>query len=409
MTENPYASDILRHLERISLRKRKSPVVLFFGRDGAFSDNSKYLYLDAIAGDYGFDPLWVTADTAIASLLTTQSLPALLLDSPPKEALRILLKAAVAVFCINPNDVFADPHIRASVEGAFRLQLWHGVFAGPQDLQVTDIAPLLNPRLTYQLYGASSIDTILSPAASYDDRFAEAFGTTEVLRDGYPRNAVLFREPTEQDCLGAFRIPEQLKASGGRNILYCPSHTRVGTPVWRESWLLDKFREAHEASGDTIFIKPHPFEAAIAPVSRTLSPGLHLIAALDDIYPALRDFDLLISDYSSLMDDFHLTGKPMLVLQTPQTEKVRQHLLLPDLHYRNLAPVVTADDLPVAIEAALGNRASKPVSSIYTEDHHGSAARLNHYIAGQVQQRCTSRYRLTDLNGQKSDSGGRPS
>ena len=408
MTDNPYASDTLRHLERISLRKRKSPIVLFFGRDGAFSDNSKYLYLDAVAGNYGFDPLWVTSRPAVSDLLATHSLPVLLLDNPPKDALPVLLRAAVAVFCINPNDALTDPNVRASLEGAFRLQLWHGVFAGPQDLQVTDLAPLLNPLLTYQIYGASSIDAVLSPAASFDDRFAEAFGVSELLRDGYPRNEVLFREPTEQDRLGAFSLPRDQQprnsraSRASRNILYCPSHTRIGTPVWRESRLLETFRQIHEKSGDTIFIKPHPFEAALAPASRIIAPGLHLIAALDDIYPALRDFDLLISDYSSLMDDFHLTGKPMLVLQSPQTEKVRQHLLLPDLHYRELAPVVTAEDLPAAIDTALSEGSPKSTTGIYTETHQGSAARLNHYLAGQVQRCCAITYRTTDLNNPES-------
>ncbi|MEQ9200493.1 MAG: CDP-glycerol glycerophosphotransferase family protein, partial [Rhodospirillales bacterium] len=216
-------------------------------------------------------------------------------------------------------------------------------------------------------------------------------------------------EPTGLDRLGAFGMPDELTAGKSRNVLYCPSHTRVGGPVWREGWLLDRLREAHEKSGATIFIKPHPFEAAIAPVSRTLAPGLHLIAALDDIYPSLRHFDLLISDYSSLMDDFHLTGRPMLVLQTPQTEKVRQQLLLADLHYRELAPVVTADDLPAAIETALSNTSPQPASGIYTEDHHGSAGRLNRYIAGEVRRGCAVRYRATGLNDRKPDPGENPS
>lgn len=396
MNDQHDTEEQVRLLRRISRRKRKSPTVLFFGRREAFSDNSKYLFLDACRQDYGFAPLWMTTSAQIATVLAAHDLPVLNVAANRTETLRHLLKASAVVHCVNPNEALPETDYRAALSGAWKLQLWHGVFAGRQDLQVTDVAPALSPPLLRQLHGASSVDATLSPAASYDDRFMEAFGAPLLIRDGYPRNEVLERPPSPHDLIAAFPPPARPVGEAGSSILYCPSHTRLGQPLWRDPALIGRFSELHERLGARIFIKPHPFEAAIALKIEQLAPGVTLIPALADIYPALPAFDLLISDYSSIMDDFALTGRPVVVLEMPATEAIRKGLLLADLHYPDLARTAT----PATLEAVLGEAlASGPRTrdSIYTAPHAGSAARINRFLGQQVKRICGRRAEVIDL------------
>ena len=91
-----------RELELLSQRMRKRPLVLFFGRE-TFSDNTKYLYLRALAEPRGYEVTWCTPHAALAQQLQAQGLPCLLLTQTDQNAvLNTLLEAAVAVFTLNP-------------------------------------------------------------------------------------------------------------------------------------------------------------------------------------------------------------------------------------------------------------------------------------------------------------------
>jgi hypothetical protein len=396
MSDQNAPENLARYFRRISRRKRKNRTVLFFGRREAFSDNSKYLFLDACRGDYGFTPLWITTSGEIAETLPRHGLPTLNIASDRRSALRHLLAAAAAVFCVNPNEALPETDFRAALDGAWKLQLWHGVFAGKQDLQVTGIAPELSLPLLRQIEGACSVDATLSPAESYDDRFMEAFGAPMLIRDGYPRNEVLERTPDAGDLIAAFPPLAPRAGQQGPAILYCPSHTRVGRPVWLQPELVNLLSELHEQLDATFHVKPHPFEAAIAQQVRQLAPGVTLIPALADIYPALPSFDMMISDYSSIMDDFALTGHPVITLELPATEKVRKGLLLEDLHYRSLARTATPATLESVVREASAT-GPRRAGSIYTMPHIGSAARINRHIAQQVDRIVSSRAEIIDL------------
>jgi CDP-glycerol glycerophosphotransferase (TagB/SpsB family) len=393
-----YTENSELHLERISLRKEKSPIIVYFGRPGSFSDNSKYLYLDACANPYGMEPFWATADQRVANLLESSGLPVLPLMGHIDPALRVLVKAAAVVFCVNPNEAMLDPRVRAAVTGAFKLQLWHGLFANKLDLQLTDDANLTDRQMSYQLFGAAEVDAVLAPSAQHDRNFSAAFGAPCLIRAGYPRNEVILREPTLPEQLGAIADQDLAAAAPGRRILFCPTFSKLDQPLWLEAWFLKLLQEIHEVLGVTTFIKPHPFEAKIARTFTSIAPGVHVIPAVADIYPSLRMFDLMISDYSSLMDDFHLTGKPILILQSPERARLREGYLFGELHQERLAGVVEPANLLETIRRALdGDFAGKGSASDYSTPQLGSCAQINTFLAGIVAEQCAKRPELIDL------------
>jgi CDP-glycerol glycerophosphotransferase len=398
MAANYYAENLELHLERISLRKKKSPIVVYFGRPNSFSDNSKYLYLDACTNAYGIQPFWATANKPIIDLLESSDLPVLPLTGPMDTALQVLVKAAAVVFCVNPNEAMLDARVRAAVAGAFKVQLWHGLFANNLDLQLTDQASLSDRGLTYQLFGAAEVDAVLSPSAQHDQNFTAAFGAPYLIRAGYPRNEVLFRDPTDLEQLGAMAECDLSAVSAGRRILFCPTFSKIGQPIWLEEWLLALLREIHATLGVTTFIKPHPFEAKIARAFTSITEGVYVIPAVADIYPSLRIFDLMISDYSSLMDDFQLTGKPILILQSPERASLREEYLFAELHQERAAGIVEPVDLLEAIRRALtGDFVGKGSVSDYSTPQLGASAQINKFLASVVAEQCSKRPELIDL------------
>lgn len=337
-------------IRQISQRKTKDPVVLFFGRD-SFSDNSKYLYLHAASSskeDIGFVPIWCTYQQQEALDLQSKGLRALCLDRDINRTLQVLLSASVAVFCVNPQESLRNPLFDAALEGSFRLQLWHGVGTKRLDLMQTDQMNLLDLRVMDQLSHASSIDAVLSPCADYDSLWRESFGAEVILRAGLPRNEVLLREPTDLERMGSFSV---FPGDKRPRVLFAPTFTFQGKPVlWRDAGIFSQIRKGLErCGGGHLYIKPHPFDRDEQVRNLTLPEGVTLVPAKADIYPALREFDLVISDKSSLVTDFLLVDKPVILLDG-EREDVRA-----ENPYTDIAPglVTAVQGLAGAIEQAL--------------------------------------------------------
>jgi CDP-glycerol glycerophosphotransferase len=72
-----------------------------------------------------------------------------------------------------------------------------------------------------------------------------------------------------------------------------------------------KFAREHKAN---IFFKAHPTYFGHWNQKDQDVEGLHLIDPGVDIYPWMSRFSALVTDYSSIMFDFLLTGKPVLTL-----------------------------------------------------------------------------------------------
>ncbi|BAN96757.1 hypothetical protein E05_19910 [Plautia stali symbiont] len=66
-----------------------------------------------------------------------------------------------------------------------------------------------------------------------------------------------------------------------------------------------------------VFFKTHPYHKGDNVFASGKVANLHSLPMELDIYPWLNHFDVLITDYSSIMFDYLLTGKPVLTLDIP--------------------------------------------------------------------------------------------
>ncbi|MGF6821611.1 CDP-glycerol glycerophosphotransferase [Microbacterium sp. ZKA21] len=205
------------------------------------------------------------------------------------------------------NDWLRRRYVRKN--GQRVLQTWHGTPLKRLALH----RPGFDPRRMAAVVKESRRWDVLLAQNRYSERIlakAYAFFRKPIWVDGYPRNDVLVTGD-------AAAVRRALGIRDGERVL-------LYAPTWRDDRteivdFIDPERLAHDADA-VVLVRGH---------SRTLKPGRDQDGArVIDVtgYPQTAELlliaDELITDYSSVMFDFSVTGKPM-------------HFLVPDLeHYR---------------------------------------------------------------------------
>lgn len=221
------------------------------------------------------------------------------------------------------------------------LQTWHGTplkrlalhrpgFDVRRALAVLKESRRWNVLLAQNPYGAGILRT------------AYAFGRRPIWVEGYPRNDVLVTGSGSATRAALGIDPAE------RVLLYAPT--------WRDdrSEIVDflDLAELAAAADAVVLVRGH---------SRTLQPGADAhgprvidVTGYPDVSQLLLAADALITDYSSVMFDFSVTGKPMYFF-TPDIEHYRGELrgFYFDLAAHAPGPVVrTASELVAALAAA---------------------------------------------------------
>jgi CDP-glycerol glycerophosphotransferase len=204
------------------------------------------------------------------------------------------------------------------------LQTWHGT---PLKRIHHDVRPVREGWLDNADRDIARWDLLLSPNPPSTERLAHAFGFRGPVHEtGYPRNDVL--NSPEQDEVRA-RVRADLGIPDGTTaVLYAPT--------WRDDLVFDRtggrdfelpidLRAFTERLGEdhVLLLRLHSMVSG----RLTPEPGVPVIDVSDhpqsaDLYLAA---DLLVTDYSSAMFDFAITGKPM-VFYTYDLEHYRDDL-----------------------------------------------------------------------------------
>lgn len=256
--------------------------------------------------------------------------------------------------------------------GQVVLQTWHGTplkrlalhragFRPRRMLAVIREARRWNLLLAQNRYGAD----ILRTAYSF---------RRPVWVEGYPRNDVLVSGD-------AADVRRQLDIDPGERVL-------LYAPTWRDDRdrivdFLDLDRLARQ-TGAIVLVRGH---------SRTLLPGsdavgtrVRDVTSYPDVSRLLLAADALITDYSSVMFDFTVTGKPVYFF-TPDLEHYRGELrgFYFDLAEHAPGPLVSSQD---ELEAAL---ADDTVPARFADRYSAWRARFNGRDDGRAAERVVAR------------------
>jgi CDP-glycerol glycerophosphotransferase len=267
---------------------------------GLFADNPRALY-DALIqrGDLDATHTWMCTPATQPSF--PPDVRTLVYRSPESIA---ALEAADVVIA---NDCLSVEW-RKRPEATY-LQTWHGT----PIKRIHHDAPVRPGWLDNPDKDVARWNYLLSPNAPSTERLRHAFRFDGPIPEtGYPRNDAL--QGPERDQIRA-RVRASLGIPDGTTaVLY--------TPTWRDDLVFDSDGQDYEFAIDmadfaarlgadhVLLVRLHSIVAGRLPAM----PGLPIIdvSAVADTAGLYLAADLMVTDYSSSMVDFAITGKPML-------------------------------------------------------------------------------------------------
>ncbi|SDC57846.1 CDP-glycerol:poly(glycerophosphate) glycerophosphotransferase [Geodermatophilus telluris] len=269
---------------------------------GLFSDSPRAIYEALVARGDHVQHTWLTSAVAEGAFpVDVETIP---FGSPESTA---ALEAADVV--VSNDHVPLDWEKRPD---AFYLQTWHGT---PLKRIHNDVLWAPEGRLAYLEHDIARWDVMLSPNAYSTARFRQAFGFPRPIHEtGYPRNDLL-SSPRRNRVRAEVRA--QLGIDDGKTVV-------LYTPTWRDDLVFEgKAERDFEFPVDLAAFTERLGEdhVLLLRLHNMVSDRLESIAGLPvrDVsnHPDIRDLylaaDLLVTDYSSTMFDFAVTGKPILL------------------------------------------------------------------------------------------------
>lgn len=214
-------------------------------------------------------------------------------------------------------------------KGQYYIQTWHGI--GPTKKIEFDAADTLSSSyLELCEFNSNMEDLFLSGSGFNTEMCRRGFHYYgEVLECGYPRNDLLINRIVDQNTIKErLHLPNTCKL-----VLYAPTFRNEGLDSKQEINIPDICEALERKFGESFIclVRFHPND----PVGRnmTFNQGIINVTSYNDVQELLYISDVLIADYSSLMWDFSLQGKPVFLFH-PNNEEYqaeRGTYISPDL------------------------------------------------------------------------------
>ncbi len=273
-----------------------------------YADNSKYLFEYVNKYHPEIKAVWLTSNKKVYKYLKSKGYKVFFKNS--LAGFWFSLRAKVAIVCQSKK---SDLYPFINDKKTFIVQLWHGIplkkigyddtiFSYKNKSKIRKyLINLFFPFLKekYSLFIATSMET--------KKLFSKAFklDISKVKITGYPRNDVLFSK-------------KGISKKSYKKIIYLPTFRKnIGSkidlfkPYGFNTKKIDKFLEKLKAK---LFIKLHPVNNPDKDILEELRKCKNIIFLNNDIdlYEILGNFDILITDYSSVYFDYLLLDKPII-------------------------------------------------------------------------------------------------
>ncbi|MER5632553.1 CDP-glycerol glycerophosphotransferase family protein [Streptomyces nitrosporeus] len=241
------------------------------------------------------------------------------------------------------------PQQLAKPSGTTYLQTWHGSAYKRMGFDETRVRMQNAPQRERLLRAVGRFDHFLVRSEHDVRTLARAYRLSDevVLRTGYPRNDALLAARARDEAEG--RLPRgalagRLGPDDHRQVvLYAPTFRGGPGRNKRRRPPLDAARFA-ERFGDryVLLVRAHYLEAASLPVC---PPGTVVdVSDHHDVSGLLALADVLVTDYSSIMFDYALLDRPVVLFAPDLEEYAAERGSYFDLREKAPGPVVATED-----------------------------------------------------------------
>jgi CDP-glycerol glycerophosphotransferase len=272
--------------------------IVFHSFAGRYSDNPRAIH-ERLADRAGLEQVWLAEPAHLAAF--PDGVKTIEPDDP-----------GVPDLLASADLVVANTHTEYEWDkrpGTTYLQTWHGT---PLKRIHNDVLWAPEGRLARLDSDVARWDLLLSPNPASTPRLAGAFGYGgEIAETGYPRNDALLAP-------GAERARERTRTALGLQ----PGQTAVlYAPTWRDQEVFGgsgplalplDVRALRAALPDDVVVLVRAHNMVTGRLATEPLPGVLDVSYHPDIRDLYLAADALLTDYSSVMFDFAVTGKPML-------------------------------------------------------------------------------------------------
>ena len=267
-----------------------------------YSDNSKYMYEYIVNNHPEVNAVWITRNEKIASKLNAEGKIAYMRFSV--RGIVACLRAEMAFETEGNQDI--SPFLNNNK--TITIQLWHGFPIKALKWKKENGKRKMTPAKKMNKYHW------ISCSPQYTTIMSEILGILpeRFVSTGFPRNDTFVNRKENVDILRVFS-----QYPGKKFVIYMPTHRNFGSKGLIEFINMETFLELDRLLGKNNLImiyKPHFHE--IKKFLKFENQFRNIIFAKDamwnDVYSYLHMFDLLISDYSSVLVDFICADKPVI-------------------------------------------------------------------------------------------------
>jgi CDP-glycerol glycerophosphotransferase len=217
------------------------------------------------------------------------------------------------------------------------IQTWHGTPLKRLGRDIVDVVPT-GSYLKMMDREAASWDYLISPSRYCSEIFPSTFRYSgKILETGYPRNDLLVNRSHESN---AIRRSLGILEPNQMVVLYAPT--------WRDSkrtatgnWKPVNFLTGGLGDGVTLLFRGHTNTHQAH--SEKVSNGALDVTSYENVAELYLAADVLVTDYSSSMFDFSVTGKPMIFLAPDLEDYVSKRGFYFDFEQMAPGPILRDD------------------------------------------------------------------
>jgi len=308
-------------------------IILGAANGKAFVGNPKYLYY-FLKNNTNYELIWLAKSNGLIKKLKKEGIKCV--NRYSLDAIRLLRKARAVFVSHGWGDILPIKFPPRTVV----VQTWHGGFikVKGKNRYVTKYinskwTTLTRTKIRYKQFFNYAISASSEPKLLKITAAVFKFPIEKILVTGYPRNDILFSDDSE--LIKKIKLTYNIPESVDRIILYAPTYRELaGTrdPFDKED--LFNINKFCKDTNTNLLLKAHINEKII---NFDVHENIRLISKEADIQELLLISDILISDYSSVMCDYVLLSRPILLYTYDYDDYINKRGIYYD-HLEEIAP-----------------------------------------------------------------------